>query len=94
MATSQTDADWSTFVYWVVANLIWAEENNLTSADFREVPEVKLFGENFEWMFQGSILGIGNYGEIYERNLESLPPRANQNLLNDGSSPQIWHPQF
>ena len=94
MATSQNDSDWSTFVYWVVANLIWAEENGVSSADFREVREVKMFGEEFVWMFRGSILGIGNYGEVYERNNESLPLRAHQNLLNDGSSPQLWYPPF
>lgn len=81
-------------MYWVVTNLIWAEENGITSSDFREVPDVKIFGEEFEWMFRGSILGIGNYGEVYERNSNSLPPRNKENLLNDGSSPQLWHPQF
>jgi hypothetical protein len=94
MATSQLDSDWSTYVYWVVANSIWAEENDIKSADFREVPEVKFFGDRFEWMFQGSIFGVGNYGEIYDRNQESLPARKYQNLLNDGSSPQLWHPPF
>ena len=94
MATSQSDMDWAHFVYWVVANLIWAEEGGIKSTDFREVPEVELFGEQFEWMFRGSILGVGNYDEIYKRNSESLPPRSDQNLLNDGSSPQLWRPQL
>ena len=94
MATSQSDIDWAHFVYWVVANLIWAEEGGIKSTDFREVPEVELFGEQFEWMFRGSILGVGNYDEIYKRNSESLPPRSDQNLLNDGSSPQLWRPQL
>lgn len=94
MATSQIDSDWSTYVYWVVANSIWAEENSITSEDFRQVPEVKFFGDRFEWMFIGSTFATGNYGEIYERNAEDLPPRTNHNLLNDGSSPQLWRPEF
>ena len=94
MATSQSDADWSTFVYWVVTNSIWAEENGITSADFRKVPEVKLFGEEFEWMFLGPIFSTGNYGQIYDRNIDNLPPRADHDLLNDGSSPQLWSPPF
>lgn len=94
MATSQTDSDWSTYVYWVVANLVWAEENGVSSDDYRSVPDVKIFGEEFVWMFRGPILGIGNYGEVYERNSASLSPRQNHNLLNDGSSPQLWNPPF
>ena len=92
MATSQSDPDWSTFVYWSVANLISAEELGITSSDFREVNTVQLLGEDFEWMFRGQLLGVGNYGEIYQRNTGRLPPRARQNLLNDGKSPQLHCP--
>jgi len=94
LATGQKDADWSTFVYWVVANAIAAEENGITRGDFRDIPDVKFFGDEFEWMFRGPILAVGNYGEIYERHSENLPPRKNENLLNDGSSPQLWHQAF
>mmetsp|Transcript_17588 Transcript_17588/g.40205 ORF Transcript_17588/g.40205 Transcript_17588/m.40205 type:complete len:1220 (-) Transcript_17588:60-3719(-) len=89
MATSQSFPDWSTYVYWSVANLISSEELGITSSDFREVNTVQLLGEDFEWMFRGAILGVGNYREIYERNAEKLPPRVKENLLNDGSSPQL-----
>ena len=91
MATSSTlDADWSSFVYWVVEASVWAEENGITSNEFRLVPEVECFGPRFEWMFKGSILGRGNYAEIYTRNNDTLPPRNSPNLLNDGSSPQLF----
>merc|ERR1712127_443426 len=92
MATSQLDTDWSTFVYWAVEVSVWAEENSITSDDFQLVPEVQSFGPRFEWMFKGPILGRGNYAEIYNRNNDSLPPRAHHNLLNDGSSPQLYPP--
>lgn len=93
MATSQTDADWSTYVYWVVANLIGAEEENTTSAVGMNRPVIKLFGPKFEGMFQGPISVVGNYDEIYSRNIDSLPPRANENLINRGS-PQHWPHTF
>ena len=93
MATSQDDADWSTYVYWVVANLIGAEEDNTTAALSMKRPEVKLFGPQFEGMFRDPVSVVGNYEQIYMRNIESLPPRANENLLNRGS-PQLWPHTF
>jgi hypothetical protein len=93
MATSQTDADWSSYVYWVVANSIGAEEENTTSSVGMKRPVIKPFGPKFEMMFQGSILEVGNYEEIYTRNIDSLPPRANKNLINRGS-PQLWAHTF
>jgi hypothetical protein len=87
LATSKLDADWSSFVYWVVEVSVWAEENSIISKDFQKVPEVQSFGSRFEWMFKGSILGGGNYAEIYNRNNDTLPERNCHNLLNDGSSP-------
>jgi hypothetical protein len=89
MATSQADADWSTYVYWVVANSIGAEEDNTTAASAMDRPEVNLFGPDFQGMFRNPISLTGNYEEIYMRNIESLPLRANENLLNRGS-PQHW----
>lgn len=68
----------------------WAEENGITHDLFMEVPEIKLFGLKFEWLFRGSIFGAGNYQEMYYKNNFTLPPRGNANLLNDGSSPQIF----
>ena len=97
MAISQSlewDADWSAYVYWVVASLVKAEEEGIVAVDFRKLPEIKIFGPKFVWMLRGAILGVGNYGDVYKRNNEALPPRANQNLLNNGSSPQFWLPSL
>jgi hypothetical protein len=87
MATSEHDADWSTFVFWVVAASFLAEENEITPNMYTEAPEVKFFGDQFEWMFRGPMLTGVNYGEMYLRNNDTLPPRAEKNLLNSGSSP-------
>ena len=48
------------------------------------MPEVNLFGPKFAFMFRSIILSIGNYGEIYMRELEPLMPRSGRNLLNKG----------
>ena len=92
MASSQYDADWSSYVYWVVMGTIWAEENGVTSSDFQESKGVELFGPRFEWMFRGAIIGRGNYAEIYNRNIDMLPPRGGRNLINNGSTPQMCPP--
>ena len=87
MATrGEKDSDWSSFVYWVCAGLIKAEEEGINSTNFGgKIPDVRLFGPKFEWMFRGPIVAVGNYGEIYERNKDTLIPRANsKNLLNNG----------
>ncbi|CAB9523487.1 Putative amino-acid ABC transporter-binding protein YhdW [Seminavis robusta] len=82
LATRQSDHDWSTFAYWIVAATVNAEENGITSMMFHSMPEVYVYGPAFRRMFRDSILAVGNYAELYERNLQSLFPRQGRNLLN------------
>lgn len=74
-------------MFWVVAASFLAEENEITPNMYTEAPEVKFFGDQFEWMFRGPMLTGVNYGEMNLRNNGTLPPRAEKNLLNSGSSP-------
>ena len=53
-----------------------AQENAKT------MPIVELFGSDLESMFQNVVSSIGNYGEIYTRNLEQILPRSGPNRLN------------
>ncbi len=93
IATGPDDPGWSKFVYWVVAASFMAEENKITKKDYMKMPEVKLLGINLEWMLRGSVLGIGNYGEIYSSHADTLPPRGGANTLHDGTSP-LMHTHF
>lgn len=97
------DEDWYDMVQWVVFALILAEEHGITAAtidDFAEStnPEVRrllgldpgvgaLFGLDDDWA-RRAIAAVGNYGEIYARNLgESSPlriPRGLNALWTDG----------
>lgn len=81
LATRQDDHDWYTFVYWIVAGTFYAEEHNVTSTNFHDMPEVNVYGPDFTRMFKDSILAMGSYAEIYERNVEPLFPRQGRNLL-------------
>lgn len=89
LAVRQSDAQWSSFVYWVVACTIYAEVENILQAN--EMPMTNVFGARYRRMFRDAILAAGNYGEMYHRNLESLVPRSGLNLLNvDPVGPQIF----
>lgn len=83
IATRQDDHDWSTFVLWsTVMATIHAEEEEITSASSNDMPEVFLFGSALKRMFRNVVLAVGNYGDIYERNVEAYIPRAGRNRLN------------
>lgn len=82
LAVRQSDVQWSSFVYWTVASTIHAEAENITQASPNEMPDVGLFGLRYRRMFRDAILAVGNYGEIYSRNVEDLIPRDGLNLLN------------
>lgn len=82
LATRQEDKDWSSFVYWIVGASFYAEENSITSALANPMPEVFVFGQKFHRMFRDSVLAVGSYSEMYNRNLEPIIPRSGRNQLN------------
>jgi hypothetical protein len=51
---------------------------------------VNLFGESMASMWQDAVEAAGNYGTMYEANMESAYPRSGYNLLNNGSGPQVY----
>jgi len=79
------DEEWVTLVRWVLFALIEAEERGVTSANVRALQEKttdpqlrwflnssgergKTLGLKPDWV-ANVIAAVGNYGEIYERNL-------------------------
>ena len=61
---------------------IYAEEEKITRSSSNAMPEVKLFGFIFRRMFRDAILAVGNYEEMYARNVEAIVPRSGFNLLS------------
>jgi hypothetical protein len=55
---------------------IYAEEKKITRSSSNAMPEVKLFGFIFRRMFRDAILAVGNYEEMYARNVEAVVPRS------------------
>lgn len=98
------DDEWFTIVKWVVYGLIEAEEAGITQANADKLkadstdPVVqrllgkgddmgKLLGLDRDWLLR-AVKAVGNYGEIYERNVgEKTPvglPRGKNMLWNQG----------
>jgi general L-amino acid transport system substrate-binding protein len=82
LVTREDDTQFSTFVYWVVSIIFYAEERGVTQATANALPITNLFGVVFVNMFQNAVAAVGNYAEIYARNAEEDVPRRGWNLLN------------
>ena len=92
LGTTNKDPQWQSFVRWVVTATIIAEERGIQQEKAETMPTVGVFGADQETMFQSVIASIGNYGEIYNRNLERLVPRGGPNQLNRNPQDSIKGP--
>lgn len=98
------DDEWQAIVRWVIYGLIEAEENGITQANVDKLkaestdPVIsrllgkgedmgKLLGLDRDWLVR-AVKAVGNYGEIYERNVgEKTPvglPRGKNKLWSEG----------
>lgn len=106
--TMNNDSQWFDVVKWVTYGLIQAEEFGITQANVAEIAtssdskDVKSFlgvegdfgnqlGLENDFMLN-AITAVGNYGEIYERNIGDGIPRGLNKLWNDGGL--MYSPPF
>merc|ERR1712032_1706573 len=88
LVTREDDAQWSSFVYFVVTSTFYAEEIKYGSDKFSsfllpDVADGRIFGDEFKDMFYHVVGAVGNYGGMYERNVEKIYPRnGTRNELN------------
>ena len=84
LVTREDDVVWSNMVASVVTATKYAEENNITSATFQQMPRVDLFQPLVnDDLFRNVIRAVGSYAEIWER--AATPrglDRTGRNLLN------------
>ena len=92
LVTRDDDVIWSDFVNWVMQTLIAAEDEGITSDVAHLIPlrSEAFFGDEFSSMFRDVVSVVGNYGEIYERNLEHILPRPVSDYINDGKTGLIY----
>ncbi|CAB9520228.1 extracellular solute-binding protein [Seminavis robusta] len=92
LATMQDDQDFSAYVYWVVSAIVYAEEQSIGQLSHNGMPLIPMYGKKMQRMFRDAVFGVGNYAEIYSRNVEGVIPRSGRNLLNptQHSGPQHY----
>jgi len=82
LATKQDDPQWSSFVYWVVMSTFYAEEEGISQEESLDMPLVGVLGQDYNRMYRDAIRAVGNYGEIYDRNVNARVQRQGRNELN------------
>jgi len=90
LMTRQDDPQWSLLAKWMTQAMMYAEGQGITQATASQMPIVELFGSQYLHMFRDAAQAVGSYGEIYERNLQSVIERGGRNLLNSGNDAQLW----
>ena len=84
------DSQFSDFVRWIVYGIMHAEAEGITSTNGDDMPKTNLFGDELTEIFRDSIKAVGNYEEIFERNLGGLLTRTKPNTVNRSSGPQLY----
>ena len=60
LVTRQDDVQWSSFVFWIVSAIFYAEEQGINSTTaFQGMPVVNLFGPTYANMFRDAVEAVG-----------------------------------
>ena len=92
LATREDDHEWSTFAYWIVVAMVYAEEKGINRENSNDMPTVNSFGTDLRRMFRDAVNTMGNHGDIYMHNMEAYIPRAGLNLLYHENKPALLYP--
>ena len=93
IVTREDDPQWSDFTNWVLQGLLTAEDEAISSrtANVLQPTPVEFGGGGiFRFMFRNAVRVVGNYQEIYRRNLQPILPRQDADHINSGSSGLIY----
>ena len=90
IASRSDDIQFSKILRWVVFGFSHAEEEYITKVHASLMTESKYFGNYLSRIWKDSIGTVGDYGEIFERNLASLFGRSGRNNLNIMKCPQMF----
>lgn len=88
--SASADSQFSDLLRWLTYGFMYAEEQGITDKTASNMPQTNLFGPGLIEMWQDAIGAVGNYGQIFERNLTPLINRTQLNMLNDMSSPMMY----
>lgn len=82
LVTRQDDQQWSSFVFWTVMALVYADEQGISSADAAKMPINNMFGPEYSLSFRHMVEAVGSYGDIYNRTFQEEVARGGPNVLN------------
>ena len=63
---------WSDFMKWVIQVILSADKMGVTAATAASIITTDVFGKEYRNMFPRAIKAVGNYNEIYRRNLGGI----------------------
>ncbi|KAL7550129.1 hypothetical protein ACHAWF_013366, partial [Thalassiosira exigua] len=85
LVTRKNDQSWTDTANWIVRILVHSEMAGIVQADADKLShDVKVdvgIPVSLEIDFVSAVSAVGNYGEIYARNMEEVVPRKGLNLL-------------
>lgn len=82
LVTRQDDEQWSSFVFWTLMALVYADEQAISSTDASKMPINNMFGSEYALSFRHTVAAVGSYGDIYNRTFQQEVARGGPNLLN------------
>ena len=89
LATREEDNYVCSFVDMIIYSLFYAREERIDSLTSEKMPSVSLFGNDLKWALRDVINSVGNYHQIYSRNIEGYENlKDNRNQLNVGADPK------
>lgn len=95
LATREDNSQFSSFVNTIVYSIIYAEEKGITMSNSEKMPFLTLFGNDLKWALRDVIQRVGNYQEIYYRNIIVAAEGSDhlkdvRNSLNVEGHPQMF----
>lgn len=94
MVARDNDRRWCDIIFWTQQALVSAEEQGVTQSTADDLSLTSAFGEEFDNIFVEMIRAVGNYGEVYARNVEPIIPRAGMDTINEGETGRLYSLPF
>ena len=94
MVTRDDDRRWCDVIFWTHQALVAAEEQGIAQSTAGDLTATVVFGESLDDIFVEAVRAVGNYGEVYARNVEPIIPRSGFDLINAGDSGRLYSLPF
>ncbi|CAB9501013.1 extracellular solute-binding protein [Seminavis robusta] len=93
VATLDDDQEWTDFVRSVLLSLLAAEKEGITQTTAERMGETRLFGKDHARMFIDAVQTVGNFAELYDREV-GLYERPASNTINNGTTGLLYSLPF